>query len=305
MATHDSDGNDPPPLPASPTPKNWAWRVMRAIVAGIFPSLLRWRHTIIGSDNVPDDGPAVITWNHHSYTDFLMLALAVYDECDRVVRILGKSEIWDNPVLAWIANQASAVPVYRDRRGGGGALSAAIEALGNGDLVVVAPERTISQSFELLPFAPGAAIMATKAGVPVVPSVGWGSHRFSTKDHSFNRDHAIGLPVTTRFGPPLHPREGESVDEFNRRLHDATEQLLHEVQRDYPDRPDGPDDAWWLPARLGGAAPPHDEVLARHDSRMQGRRVRDQDGDGSDAAGVDDRPRDADAGATGGESDER
>jgi 1-acyl-sn-glycerol-3-phosphate acyltransferase len=229
---------------------------------------------VVGIDNVPATGPAVITWNHHSYVDFLMLGLAVVDGRGRAIRVLGKSEIWENPVLAWIADHARAVPVYRGERGGGGALTAAVDALRSGDLVVVAPEQTISESFELLPFAHGAAIMATAAGVPVVPSVGWGSHRFATKGHTLNLDQALGLPVTTRFGPPLHPEPGESPEAFTVRIQDATADLLREVQAAYPDRPDPGEHPWWLPARLGGSAPPHEQVLAAHTARMQARRRR-------------------------------
>ena len=43
------------------------------------------------------------------------------------------------------------------------------------------------------------------------------------------------------------------------------------LQADYPDEPSSPEDAWWLPARLGGGAPDHAEVLAAHRERMQRR----------------------------------
>jgi hypothetical protein len=39
------------------------------------------------------------------------------------------------------------------------------------------------------------------------------------------------------------------------------EQMLHEAQETYPDRPSGPGDSWWLPARLGGSAPSPDEAV--------------------------------------------
>jgi hypothetical protein len=38
--------------------------------------------------------------------------------------------------------------------------------------------------------------------------------------------------------------------------------LLDEVQRGYEDGT--PAGAWWVPARLGGGAPPHEEVLRAH-----------------------------------------
>lgn len=252
-----------------PTRINWMWRVLRAVVAAIFPGLFRWRLRVEGIEHVPETGPGIVTWNHHSYSDFLILALALYDRRGRVVRLLGKAEIWEHPVLGWIADRASAVPVHRGRRGGGGALDAAMDALARGDLVGVAPEQTISRSFELLPFASGAARMARASGAPVIPSVGWGSHRLSTKGHTFQP--AFGIPVVTAFGPPLHVAHDEDVAAASERIRAATQALLHRVQEDYPDRPSSPEDSWWLPARLGGTAPAHAGVEAAHRDRMQRR----------------------------------
>ena len=48
---------------------------------------------------------------------------------------------------------------------------------------MVAPEQTISRSFDLLPMKSGAVRMAQAAGVPIMPVAGWGTHRFFTKGH--------------------------------------------------------------------------------------------------------------------------
>ncbi len=256
--------------PRGPTRMNFTWRALRVVVKALFLGLFRWRHTVTGIQHVPVTGPAIVTWNHHSYSDFLMMSLAIVEGPRRVVRLLGKSEIWENPVLAAIANSASAVPVYRGSRGGGGALDAAEDALARGDLVALAPEQTISPSFELLPFASGAARMARDTGAPVIPSVGWGSHRLSTKGHNFQA--AFGIPVMTAFGSAIHVAPDDDVIEASDRIRAATEVLLHEVQEAYPDRPSSPEDDWWLPARMGGGAPPHAQVEVAHRERMLQRR---------------------------------
>ena len=46
-------------------------------------------------------------------------------------------------------------------------------------------------------------------------------------------------------------------------LHTRMSALLDRAQRDYPDQPAGPDDAWWLPAHLGGGAPTPEDVAAQ------------------------------------------
>ena len=47
----------------------------------------------------------------------------------------------------------------------------------------------------------------------------------------------------------------EDAETITTRLSDRLRTLLTRAQRDYPDRPAGPDDTWWLPAALGGSAP--------------------------------------------------
>ena len=45
--------------------------------------------------------------------------------------------------------------------------------------------------------------------------------------------------------------------------------MLHEAQESYPDTPSGPDDRWWLPARLGGTAVTPEEGLAIVNARRK------------------------------------
>ncbi len=256
---------DPTPadlVPGEPSRMTWVWRLLRGLVTGIFEGVLRWRVTHEGVEHVPEQGGAVVTWNHHSYTDFLFVALGVVRDRRRIVRILGKAEIWENPVTRWFATQAGAVPVHRTTRGGGRrALDSAVAALRQGDLVMLAPEQTISTSFELLPFATGAARMALAAGVPIVPTAGWGSQRLYTKGR---RPRVVtGIPVTVVYGEPLVFPPGTTPEEATARLREATEDLLHHLQETYPDVP-APGDDWWVPRRLGGSAPDHQEVLAAH-----------------------------------------
>jgi hypothetical protein len=77
----------------------------------------------------------------------------------------------------------------------------------------------------------------------------------------------LGLPVTARFLPPLTPRPGEDAVALTERLRDAVAAQLADVQRAYPDGL--PAGAPWVPARLGGGARPHADVLAEHEARIR------------------------------------
>ncbi len=243
----------------------WRWRLIAA-VAITARWVLRWRVDVRGLGHVPRRSGAVLAFNHHSYLDYVTVAWPVVRQLKRPVRFLAKREIWSSRWLGWIVRWGEAVPVDRSSpTGRSEAFDAAASALRHGDLVAVAPEQTISPSYELLPIRAGAVRMAQQAGVPIVPVAGWGTQRALPKG---GRKHAaVGLPVTVCFGPPLQVDADEDVSEATGRLERAMTALLHHVQETYPDG--APAGAPWVPARLGGGAPPHDEALAAIEARRR------------------------------------
>jgi 1-acyl-sn-glycerol-3-phosphate acyltransferase len=238
----------------------WKWRVLAVIVVGLV-RVSSWRIDVQGLHRVPRRGGAVLAFNHHSYLDFLMLAWPVVLQLRRPLRFLAKRELWASRKVGWVVRWAEAVPVDRGSdRARAGAFDAAAAALRAGDLVAVAPEQTISPSFELLPLRTGAVRMSQLAGVPIVPAIGWGTQRVMTKGTRF---HPLRrLPVTIAFGEPFHVAPDAdpiaATEELSRRM----ETVLHDVQERYPDG--APAGAGWVPRRLGGSAPDHAEVLRDH-----------------------------------------
>lgn len=228
------------------------WRLIAAICI-VLVRVARWRIDVQGLEHVPSDRGAVLGFNHHSYNDFVMLAWAPVRILKRPIRFLAKREIWEKRRTRWVVRWADAVPVDRGSTSArSGAFNAAADALRAGDLVAVAPEQTISESFELLPFRTGAVRMAQLADVPIVPVVGWGSHRFATKGRPMRL--VFKLPVTVRFGEPMWFAADEDPVEATERLRARMTEMLHDVQASYPDG--APAGAPWVPARLGGSAPP-------------------------------------------------
>lgn len=250
--------------PAGITP---FWRLIQRTAELIVLVLFRWRVDVRGLDHVPRTGGAVLAYNHHGYFDFVMVGWSIIRTMRRPVRFLAKAELWGNPLTRVIVSGVHAVPVQRgSSHGRSGALDAAIDSLRGGDLVAVAPEQTISQSFDLLPLRHGTVRMAQAAGVPVIPVAGWGTHRFSTKGHRAR--WAPRIAVTVRYGEPIHIGPTEDVQAATDRVAARLAAMVDEVQRTYPDGT--PPGAWWVPARLGGGAPSHAEVLAQHRRREDG-----------------------------------
>src|SRR5204862_2155362 len=136
--------------------------------------VLGLRFDISGAEHVPTSGGAVLASNHVSYLDFIFVGLAAHP-AKRYVRFMAKEAVFRHRVAGPLMRGMHHIPV--DRTAGAGSYKAAVDALRSGEIVGVFPEATISRSFELKDFKAGAARMAAEAGVPLLPTVIWGSQR--------------------------------------------------------------------------------------------------------------------------------
>lgn len=177
-----------------------------------------------GGEHVPAEGGCVLAVNHVSEFDPLPFAHYAYDH-GRLPRFLGKAEVFQVPVLGRILTNAGQIPVYRKTADASKAFSAAVDAVENGEAVVVYPEGTISRDPGLWPMRgkSGAARIALSTGRPVIPCAQWGPQD-------------ILAPYARR--PRLFPRKtmrirvGAPVDlsDFSHLpVEDLTPEVLHEA----------------------------------------------------------------------------
>ena len=144
-----------------------------AFARGLF-ALQGLRFTVRGAEHVPRTGGAVLAVNHVGYFDFTYAGYAALP-AGRLVRFMTKQEVFAHPVAGPLLRGMRHIPV--DRTVGAEAYRHAVRALRAGEVVGVFPEATISRSFELKTLKTGAARMAIEAGVPLLPTVVWGSQR--------------------------------------------------------------------------------------------------------------------------------
>lgn len=137
------------------------------------------RFDIAGVEHVPRRGPVLLASNHRSYFDVVALAL-VAARLGRPVRFLAKRELFDAPLLGWVARAIGGIPVDRGRRSGD-AMARAETALRAGEVVIVLPQGTIPRGeafFDpVLHGKTGAARLAAATGAPVVPIGVWGTEQ--------------------------------------------------------------------------------------------------------------------------------
>ncbi|MFI7573749.1 lysophospholipid acyltransferase family protein [Micromonospora sp. NPDC049497] len=212
--------------------------------------------TVEGAHHVPRTGGAVMASNHVSYLDFIFCGLGA-QESKRLVRFMAKQSVFTHKVSGPLMRGMRHIPV--DRRAGAGSFASAVSALRSGEVVGVFPEATISRSFQVKELKSGATRMASQAGVPVLPVALWGGQRLWTKGRprTLTRRH---VPITIIIGEPMDPTAYEDPNVMTADLKTRLTALVDRAQREYPDSPAGPDDAWWQPRHLGGTAPTLEEA---------------------------------------------
>ncbi|MGB7817819.1 MAG: lysophospholipid acyltransferase family protein [Ornithinibacter sp.] len=214
------------------------------------------RFRITGEENVPAEGGAIMAINHTSYLDFMYAGLPAWPR-RRYVRFMAKKSIFSHRFAGPVMRGMSHIPV--DRHKGGEAFSAAIRALRDGEIVGVFPEATMSRSFELKEFKPGAVKMAQVAGVPVLPVTIWGGQRVWTKNLPKHLGRS-NVPISITVGEPIHIGRREDVTAAGQRLREAMQAQLDAQQAEYPTLHG--EDLRYIPARLGGTAPTPAESAA-------------------------------------------
>lgn len=132
---------------------------------------------VAGEGLVPASGPAIVAANHRSYFDLAVIAVAMAT-AGRPIRLLGKAEIFDTPVVGRIAAALGGIRVDRGS-GGSEPLDAALSSLRAGEVVGLMPQGTIPRGEAF--FDPeivgrsGVARLAAASGAPVVPLGLWGT----------------------------------------------------------------------------------------------------------------------------------
>jgi 1-acyl-sn-glycerol-3-phosphate acyltransferase len=226
------------------------------------------RIDIQGLEHLPRTGPALLAMNHIGYVDFVYGGLPAA-RIGRRVRFMAKRELFDHRVSGPIMRACRHIAV--DRAEGEASLADAMRNLEEGELVGIFPEATISRAMEIKQLKTGAVRIATRADVPLIPMIVWGTQRMMTKDH--DKDFRRGKAISIRLGAPIQLTGQDPIGE-TRALRTTMQELLAESIAAYPQHEDG---AWWVPASYGGSAPTLDRATeldaAERRARVKARRV--------------------------------
>lgn len=145
------------------------YRALRVVVRPT--ALAFWRPEIVGTDNVPQQGPVILASNHLSFADSLVIPLT----SPRQVAFLAKDDYWTGTGVKGLITRKfftaiGSIPVDRDdTRAAQLSLDLALAHLRDGGAFGIYPEGTRSRDGRLYRGRTGVAWLALTAGCPVVP----------------------------------------------------------------------------------------------------------------------------------------
>jgi len=179
-----------------------------------------FRYQIIGENNIPKSGGVIIASNHISLWDPPVVGAGLH----RPINFMAKEELFSNPIVKRTITTMKAFPVKRgaaDRN----AIRYAINLLKNGEILGLFPEGTRSKTGELGKPEPGIAMIALKAGVPIVPAAIIGTNKVG-------KDGCLLPRFIIKFGKPIliNPEENnkEAMENLGARIMEEISCLLKE-----------------------------------------------------------------------------
>lgn len=200
---------------------------MHALVVGIARGYTR--ASVVGKENIPSEGAFLLAPIHRSNID-TPLAAAV---TRRRLRFMGKDSLWKIKPIGAILSALGAFPVTRgsaDRE----ALKRCIAVLEAGEPLVLFPEGTRQSGPTVMPLFDGAAYVAVKAGVPIIPVGIGGSEGVMPKGSRMIYPRKcvviVGKPIVAeRDAEGRVPRS--AVKDVTQELSESLQNLFDDAQR--------------------------------------------------------------------------
>ena len=185
----------------------------RAVVKGILYGFYRivFRIEKINEENLPLDEPTIVCANHLNIWDAVGLVVS----SKRRIIFIAKEDLFNNAFLSWIGHLFDVIPIKRGMRDME-AMKRCIKCLKNGQTIGLFPEGTRRGLEKGAKVQNGAAYMALKTGVKVVPVGISGSFKPFSK-------------VYLNYGKPLDFSQNKDKIPEKEQLNEATKQIMDNI----------------------------------------------------------------------------
>lgn len=189
---------------------NTFYRIARCIVR-FFMFFAHPVFKVTGRENIPK-GAAVVCCNHSNMSDPIWVIFGLWP--DRMPACMAKKEVMDVPVLGAFLRFLGAIGVDRGAADIN-AVKQALKALRDNNQLLVFPEGTRVRPGKVVEAKTGAALLANRAEVPMLPV-------FLTRNKKFF------CPLKMVIGRPFYvEKAGARITQ--QELQDATDRLMREI----------------------------------------------------------------------------
>lgn len=186
------------------------FKIAKAIVRAFLFFVFRIK--VIGKENMPQEGGAIVAINHRSNWDVVVAGVM----SPRQLGFMAKSELFENKMLGALITALGAFPVQRGK-GDIGAIKAALTRLRAGKIVAMFPEGKRVKEDEKVNAKPGAVMLAHKAKVPVVPVRITGKYRWMSR-------------IVVNFGKPVTYEEYYDEKLTVAQLQELSDSLMSDIR---------------------------------------------------------------------------
>lgn len=188
-----------------------------------------FRPWVVGLDNIPTKGPAIIAGNHLSVIDSFLMPIMV----ERRIYFLAKSDYFNGKglkgrLMRWFFLGTGQLPM--DRSGGqasSNSLSGGLDVLQQGHLLGIYPEGTRSPDGKLYRGRTGVARMVLEANVPVIPCVMVDSEKIMPIGRLIPKVGRVGII----FGEPIDFSRFQGLETDRFILRSITDEIMVGINR--------------------------------------------------------------------------
>ena len=195
----------------------------------VTPIIKLWIKEIKGIENIPKEGPFILTPNHCSYIEHFMIGSILVPYLNKKLHFIAKKEHFESiSQSTWHGlwkGYVTYIPI--DRKKGERAIKAAVSYLKKEAIIVIYPEGTRSLTGKLQEGKTGVARLALWAKVPVVPLGIKGTFEILPKGKKIPRLKKASFS----FGKPMYFKKYYSKPITKKLLRSITGQIMGEIAK--------------------------------------------------------------------------
>lgn len=172
-------------------------------------------YELVGTENIPADGPFILAPNHQSFLDAPLVVSGLSDDVIHSIYFYAKKDHIQGPLMKCLANTNNIIIMDMST------LSDSIQLLGEvlkqGKNICIFPEGTRTRDGQVGEFKKTFGILAKEINVPIIPVRIVGAYEALPRDRFLPRRHK----VTVEYLPAIVPQECDTYDTLSEKTREA------------------------------------------------------------------------------------